>query len=142
MDGFTVKTDKQSAKLVKPSKGALTSKAQFVDFSVEQASASALAGLAITLVFRHVGNEAMVEACPAGRFGVEGRVGVEVAALDADTQSLDELEGSTQVILEVKGVVVVACYNASAGEMPVLARTKPLASLMGRTLLVLAFLRP
>lgn len=58
----------------------------------------------------------MVEARPAGGFSIKGRIGVKVTADNRNAQVLDELEGSTEVVLQLEGVVVVACDNASGGE--------------------------
>ncbi len=92
---FPVKANQQGTELVNPSKSPLTGKAQFVDIAVEQAFASAFGTLTGTRVFHDVGNELVIEACPASRFGVKGSIGIEVAACDGNAEPLDELEGST-----------------------------------------------
>lgn len=53
----------------------------------------------------------MVEARPPGGFGVKGSVGIEVAADNRKTESLDELESHSQVVLQLESVVVVARNN-------------------------------
>ena len=89
---FPVKANQQGAELVNPSEGAFTAKALFVDFRIKQAFWTALGLFAGALVFSHIGNDRVVEACPAGSFGVKSGIGIEVAADHRNTQTLDELE--------------------------------------------------
>lgn len=92
VSGFAVKANRQSTKLVNPSRSTLAGKAQFVDIGVEPAFTSAFGALAGAGVFDDVGNKLMVEAGAAGGLGVKGGIGIEVTARDSDAQALDEFE--------------------------------------------------
>jgi hypothetical protein len=110
--GFAVKAHQQGTKLIDPGKCPFAGKAQFVDRGVEQAFASAFVLFAGTFVFHNVGNDMVVETRPASGFGVKGSIGIEVAACDGKAKPLDELDGGAQVVLQLEGIIVVACYDA------------------------------
>jgi hypothetical protein len=109
---LAVKANQQCAKLINPGKRPLAGKAQFVDFSVEQPFGSAFGLFAGAFVFWDVRNDLVVEARPAGRFGIESRIRVEVAANNPNAQALDELEGGAEIVLQLVSVVVIARDNA------------------------------
>ena len=58
----------------------------------------------------------MVEAGPAGGFGVKGGIGIEVTALKWNAQAFDELEGGAEIVLQFKSVIVIARDNARCGK--------------------------
>jgi len=131
-----VKANQQGTELVHPGERPLAAEAQLVDLRIEQAFASAFGLFAGALVFRHIGNELVVEARPAGGFGVKSGIGVEVTADKRNAEPLDELESSPWVVLQLEGIVVVARDDARG------CQDETIGVRDGKTWEVLAFLRP
>lgn len=114
MGRATVKTNEQGTKLVQPSKGSFTTEAQLIDGRIKPTFRATLGLLARAFVFSDVGNDFMVEAGPAGRFGIESSIGIEVATSNPNAQTFDEFESRAQVVLQVKGIVMITGDNARA----------------------------
>jgi hypothetical protein len=106
---FAVKANEQGTELVNPGEGSLSGETQLVDFRVEEPFRSAFGLFARTLVFDNVGNDLGVEARPAGGFGIKSGIGVEIATDNRNAEPLDELEGRTERVFQLEGIVVVAC---------------------------------
>lgn len=111
MHDLTVKAYQQGAEFVNPSEGAFAGKATFVHVGVEQALSPAFGLLTGAGIFDDVGDEIVVEAGPARRFGVERGIGVEVAASEGNAVPFHKFESGTRVVFEFKGVVMMACDN-------------------------------
>lgn len=95
MSHFVVNAHQQNTEFVNPSKCSFTTEPSFVDFGIEKPFGFAFGFFAGAPIFHDVGNDLVVEACPAGGFDIKGRVSIEVAADNRNAQALDELEGST-----------------------------------------------
>jgi len=64
--------DKQSSKLIDPSKGAFRCKATFIETLIEYAFGSWFSLLAITFVLRNVWQELVIKTNLASFFGIKG----------------------------------------------------------------------
>lgn len=113
---LSVKPDEQRTKLIDPGETAFVGKAPLVDFSVEQAFASALRSLAITFVLGNVGDYPIIETDLASIARVEGAVGVEERALDVQAQAFHAFERGLEMALEVESVVMIASHHARRSE--------------------------
>lgn len=110
---LAVKANQQRAKLVNLGKRPFTGEARRVDFSVEQPFGSAFSLFAGSFVFWDVRNGLVVEARPAGCYGIESRIRVEVASNNPNAHALDELKGGAEIVLQLLSVVVVTRDNTN-----------------------------
>ena len=90
---LAIKSYEQGSELVNPGEGAFAGETVFVDRRVEQALATALGVLAVTLVFSDVGDDAVIEAHFASRACVKGAIGVEESSLKGETEAFHHLKG-------------------------------------------------
>ena len=91
---LAIKTYEQSSEFVDPGKGTLAGKTMFVGIGIEKALATSFGMLAVAPVFGNVGNDTMIEADFASRFGIKSTIGIEVSTLKIEAQAFHELEGS------------------------------------------------
>jgi hypothetical protein len=102
------KANQQALELVNPREGAFRAKAMLVDICVEVAFASSFGLLAITNVFRNIGDQAVIEADFARFTGVKGLIGIEIASLNHQTEALQVFERRLEMLFQVVGIVVIA----------------------------------
>ncbi|MBK8137398.1 MAG: hypothetical protein IPK52_16550 [Chloroflexi bacterium] len=102
--------------LVDLGESAFSASALLIDVTVEKPLAASFGSSAGTRVLDNVGNELMVEAGPARCFGVKRRICVEVTAGNGNPLPLDELEGGSQMVFELKRVVMIAGNNPGRGQ--------------------------
>ncbi len=82
-----------------------------VDGWIEQALAPAFDRFPITGILGDVGDNSMVKADFASRFGIKGTVCIEVGSLKIQSELFHELEGGLEVILQFEGIVMIARYQ-------------------------------
>ena len=89
VDVAAIIPNKQSSKLIDPSKGSFGNKASFIDRQIEHSFWSWFRLLAIAFVFWDVWQELVIETNLASFFGVKGTIGIEIRTLDRYVLSFD-----------------------------------------------------
>lgn len=116
VDIFSVITDQQSAKLVDPGEGTLTSETLVVDVGIEQAFSSSLGLLPIAGIFGDVGDQPVIEADFAPIARIESTVGVEKGTDKGQSQLFHLLEGGLKMDCQTKSIVMVARHYTRRGQ--------------------------
>ena len=104
VDVAAIIANKQSSKLIDPSKGAFCCKASSIHILIEHSFWSWLRLLAIAFVFWNVWQELVIETNLASFFGIKGTIGIEI-------RTLDPFECRLEMWFQIEGVVMIACHN-------------------------------
>lgn len=132
------KTNKQAFELVHPGKGMFAPETVLVDLGIEAALPAPFRTLPIARILRDIRNQAVIEARFAGITGIKSFVGIEISALNLQSQLFHLFEGALQMFLELVSVIVVPSDDADTGHyiVPLIHNRQDVAGLTFLAMLI------